>query len=264
MDSKQPIIEVDHVTMRFNLSTERLYSIKEYCIQFLTRKLRFDAFCALKDISFQIAPGDSVALIGKNGSGKSTLVKGLLGLMNPVSGTIEYGDGLTRQDIGYVPQQTNVQRDFPASVQEVVLSGTIGRGGHTLFYTPEQKKTAARAMERLGIRDLEKCCFRELSGGQQQRVRLARAFCAAGQLLLLDEPTAGLDPMVSGDFYGLIEELNRKNGITVIMVSHDMGPSLRSATHVLHIKHHPLFFGEREDYLASDAGRTFMGGFGHD
>ena len=232
-------------------------------IQCKNVSLAYDGTVVAEQIDFSVRRGEYLCIVGENGSGKSTLVKGLLGLMNPISGTIEYGDGLTRQDIGYVPQQTNVQRDFPASVREVVLSGTIGRGGRSLFYTPEQKKTAARAMERLGIRNLEKCCFRELSGGQQQRVRLARALCAAGQLLLLDEPTTGLDPMVSGDFYGLIEELNRQNGITVIMVSHDMGPSLRSATHVLHIKHHPLFFGTREDYLASEAGRKFMGGYGH-
>lgn len=232
-------------------------------IQCKNASLAYDGTVVAEQIDFSVRRGEYLCIVGENGSGKSTLVKGLLGLMNPISGTIEYGDGLTRQDIGYVPQQTNVQRDFPASVREVVLSGTIGRGGRSLFYTPEQKKTAARAMERLGIRDLERCCFRELSGGQQQRVRLARALCAAGQLLLLDEPTTGLDPMVSGDFYGLIEELNRQNGITVIMVSHDMGPSLRSATHVLHIKHHPLFFGTREDYLASEAGRKFMGGYGH-
>lgn len=232
-------------------------------IQCKNVSLAYDGTVVAEQIDFSVRRGEYLCIVGENGSGKSTLVKGLLGLMNPISGTIEYGDGLTRQDIGYVPQQTNVQRDFPASVREVVLSGTIGRGGRSLFYTPEQKKTAARAMERLGIRDLERCCFRELSGGQQQRVRLARALCAAGQLLLLDEPTTGLDPMVSGDFYGLIEELNRQNGITVIMVSHDMGPSLRSATHVLHIKHHPLFFGTREDYLASEAGRKFMGGYGH-
>lgn len=232
-------------------------------IQCKNVSLAYDGTVVAEQIDFSVRRGEYLCIVGENGSGKSTLVKGLLGLMNPISGTIEYGDGLTRQDIGYVPQQTNVQRDFPASVREVVLSGTIGRGGRSLFYTPEQKKTAARAMERLGIRNLERCCYRELSGGQQQRVRLARALCAAGQLLLLDEPTTGLDPMVSGDFYGLIEELNRKNGITVIMVSHDMGPSLRSATHVLHIKHHPLFFGTREDYLASEAGRKFMGGYGH-
>lgn len=232
-------------------------------IQCKNVSLAYDGTVVAEQIAFSVDRGNYLCIVGENGSGKSTLVKGLLGLMNPISGTIEYGDGLTRQDIGYVPQQTNVQRDFPASVREVVLSGTIGRGGRSLFYTPEQKKTAARAMERLDIRNLERCCYRELSGGQQQRVRLARALCAAGQLLLLDEPTTGLDPMVSGDFYGLIEELNRQNGITVIMVSHDMGPSLRSATHVLHIKHHPLFFGTREDYLASEAGRKFMGGYGH-
>lgn len=232
-------------------------------IQCKNVSLAYDGTVVAEQIDFSVHRGEYLCIVGENGSGKSTLVKGLLGLMHPVCGTIEYGDGLTRQDIGYVPQQTNVQRDFPASVREVVLSGTIGRGSRSLFYTSEQKKTAAHAMERLGIRDLEKCCFRELSGGQQQRVRLARALCAAGQLLLLDEPTTGLDPMVSGDFYELIEELNRKNGITVIMVSHDMGPSLRSATHVLHIKHHPLFFGERMEYLASEAGRTFMGGYGH-
>ena len=174
-------------------------------IQCKNASLAYDGTVVAEQIDFSVRRGEYLCIVGENGSGKSTLVKGLLGLMNPISGTIEYGDGLTRQDIGYVPQQTNVQRDFPASVREVVLSGTIGRGGRSLFYTPEQKKTAARAMERLGIRDLERCCFRELSGGQQQRVRLARALCAAGQLLLLDEPTTGLDPMVSGDFYGLIE-----------------------------------------------------------
>ena len=232
-------------------------------IQCKNVSLAYDGTVVAEQINFTVERGDYLCIVGENGSGKSTLVKGLLGLMNPASGSIEFGDGLGRRDIGYVPQQTNVQKDFPASVREVVLSGTIGRGGRSFIYTAEQKKIAARAMERLGIRDLEKCCFRELSGGQQQRVRLARALCAAGQLLLLDEPTAGLDPVVSGDFYGLIEELNRENGITVIMVSHDMGPSLRSATHVLHIKHRPLFFGTQKEYLASEAGRTFMGGYGH-
>ena len=225
--------------------------------------LAYDGTVVAEQISFSVQRGEYLCIVGENGSGKSTLAKGLLGLMSPLTGTIEYGDGLSRMDIGYVPQQTNVQKDFPASVREVVLSGTIGRGSRSLFYTGEQKATAYRAMDRLGIRDLEKCCFRELSGGQQQRVRLARALCAAGQLLLLDEPTTGLDPVVSGDFYALIEELNRKNGITVIMVSHDMDLSLKSATHVLHMKHHPLFFGKREDYLISDAYKQFAGGNGH-
>ena len=232
-------------------------------IQCKNVSLAYDGTVVAEQLDFSVHRGEYLSIVGENGSGKSTLVKGLLGLKNPLSGTIEYGDGLTQRDIGYVPQQTNVQRDFPASVREVVLSGTIGRGSRSLFYTSSQKATAYQAMDRLGIRNLERCCYRELSGGQQQRVRLARALCAAGQLLLLDEPTAGLDPVVSGDFYGLIEELNRKNGITVIMVSHDMDMSLRSATHVLHIKHRPLFFGAREDYTSSDAYKKFTGGCGH-
>ncbi len=232
-------------------------------IQCKNVSLAYDGTIVAENLDFCVQRGDYLCIVGENGSGKSTLIKGLLGLMDPITGTIEYGDGLTRRDIGYVPQQTNVQRDFPASVLEVVLSGTIGRGSRSLFYTAEQKSTARRAMDRLGIGNLEKCCFRELSGGQQQRVRLARALCAAGQLLLLDEPTGGLDPVVSGDFYALIEELNRKNGITVIMVSHDMDMSLKSATNVLHIKQHPLFFGEREEYLLSEAYKQLEGGYGH-
>lgn len=232
-------------------------------IQCKNVSLAYDGTVVAEQINFSVQRGEYLCIVGENGSGKSTLVKGLLGLMRPLTGEIEYGDGLTQRDIGYVPQQTSVQKDFPASVREVVLSGTIGRGGHSLFYSAEQKAAAYRAMEHLGIRELEKYCYRELSGGQQQRVRLARALCAAGQLLLLDEPTGGLDPVVSGDFYALIEELNRKNGITVIMVSHDMDMSLKSATHVLHMKHRPLFFGEREAYLTSEAYKQFAGGYGH-
>ena len=232
-------------------------------IQCKNVSLAYDGTVVAEQLDFSVRRGEYLCIVGENGSGKSTLVKGLLGLMRPLTGTIEYGDGLTQRDIGYVPQQTSVKKDFPASVREVVLSGTIGRFGPSLFYSANQKATAYRAMDRLGIRELEKCCYRELSGGQQQRVRLARALCAAGQLLLLDEPTGGLDPVVSGDFYALIEELNRKNGITVIMVSHDMGMSMKSATHVLHMKHRPLFFGERDAYLASEAYKRFAGGYDH-
>ena len=232
-------------------------------IQCKNVSLAYDGTVVAEQLDFSVRRGEYLCIVGENGSGKSTLVKGLLGLMRPLTGTIEYGDGLTQRDIGYVPQQTSVQKDFPASVREVVLSGTIVRFGHSLFYSANQKATAYRVMDRLGIRELEKCCYRELSGGQQQRVRLARALCAAGQLLLLDEPTGGLDPVVSGDFYALIEELNRQNGITVIMVSHDMGMSMKSATHVLHMKHRPLFFGERDAYLASEAYKQFAGGYDH-
>jgi len=222
--------------------------------------LAYDGVVVADHIDFAVQRGDYLCIVGENGSGKSTLVKGLLGLKSPAGGSILFGDGLTQRQIGYLPQQNEVQRDFPAGVREIVLSGCIGRGSRALFYTREQKKTAAAAMEKLGITEIASACYRELSGGQQQRVRLARALCAANQLLLLDEPTTGLDPVVSAEFYALIGELNRRDGITVIMVSHDTGEPLRRATHVLHLKHQPLFFGTREEYLRSDAGKFFLGG----
>lgn len=220
--------------------------------------LAYEGVTVAEGIDFSVSAGDYLCIVGENGSGKSTLIRGLLGLKAPAAGTISFGDGLTRREIGYLPQQDQIQRDFPASVREVVLSGCIGRGG--LFYTKKDKELAAAHMEKLGIADIAHRCYRELSGGQQQRVRLARALCATGKLLLLDEPTAGLDPVVSAELYGLIEHLNRAEGITVVMVSHDTGIPLRCASHVLHLKHRQLFFGTREDYLASDVGRAFLGG----
>lgn len=223
--------------------------------------LAYDGRIAAEDITFTVQAGDYLCIVGENGSGKSTLIKGLLGLKQPLSGSISYGDGLTRHSIGYLPQQTDVQRDFPASVYEVVLSGHIGQAG--LFYTRKQKNQTVSVMEKLGIRDLANRCYRELSGGQQQRVRLARALCATQKMLLLDEPTSGLDPLVSAEMYGLIERLNREDHVTIIMVSHDTGTPIQSATHILHLKQTPLFFGSREDYLASGIGKTFLGGNGH-
>lgn len=222
--------------------------------------LAYDGVVVADHIDFSVNQGDYLCIVGENGSGKSTLIKGLLGLKSPAAGSIVFGDGLTQNGIGYLPQQSDVQRDFPASVREIVLSGCIGRGSHHLYYTKEQKASATAAMETLGITTIARACYRELSGGQQQRVRLARALCAADRLLLLDEPTTGLDPVVSAEFYALIEELNRRDRITIIMVSHDTGAPLRHATHVLHLKHRPLFFGTRDDYVRSEAGRYFLGG----
>jgi len=231
-------------------------------IQCTNVSLAYDGNVVIEHIDFSLSRGDYLCIVGENGSGKSTLIKGLLGLKKPVSGTIRFDDGLTQDRIGYLPQQSEVQRNFPASVLEIVRSGCIGRTSKALFYTREQKQNAAAAMEKLGITDLAHACYKELSGGQQQRVRLARALCAADRLLLLDEPTTGLDPVVSGEFYALIEQLNRQDGITVIMVSHDTGLPLRHSTHVLHLKHEPLFFGTREEYFRSEIGKQFLGGCG--
>lgn len=229
-------------------------------IQCTDLSFTYDGVTVAEGINFTLQKGDYLCIVGENGSGKSTLVRGLLGLKAPAAGTITFGDGLFARGIGYLPQQTHLQKDFPASVREVVLSGCIGRFGNGLFYTKKEKQLAAHHMEKMGISDLAGRCYRELSGGQQQRVRLARALCATGELLLLDEPTAGLDPIVSRELYAMIEHLNKTEGITVVMVSHDTGAPLYAASHILHLKHSQLFFGTREDYLASEAGKSFLGG----
>lgn len=211
-----------------------------------------------ENLNFSINTGDYLCIVGENGSGKSTLMKTLLHLQPPISGTIELGDGLRKNEIGYLPQQTLVQRDFPASVKEIVLSGCQGRCGWRPFYNKEDKETARKAMEKMMIQDLQDRCYRELSGGQQQRVLLARALCAAQKILLLDEPVSGLDPKVTAEMYQLIQDLNKRDGITIIMISHDIEAAVRYATHILHIGEH-CFFGTKKQYLESSLGRHFTG-----
>ena len=211
-----------------------------------------------ENLNFSINAGDYLCIVGENGSGKSTLMKTLLHLQPPISGTIELGDGLRKNEIGYLPQQTLVQRDFPASVKEIVISGCQGRCGWRPFYNKEDKEIARRAMEKMMIQDLQDRCYRELSGGQQQRVLLARALCAAKKILLLDEPVSGLDPKVTAEMYQLIEDLNKKDEMTIIMISHDIEAAVRFATHILHIGEH-CFFGTKKQYLESSLGRHFTG-----
>jgi zinc transport system ATP-binding protein len=207
-------------------------------------------------LNFAVNAGDYLCIVGENGSGKSTLMKTLLRLQKPVKGEITEGDGLKENEIGYLPQHTVVQKDFPASVREIVLSGCQGRAGFRPFYSSADKKTAAENMERMGITDIADKCYRELSGGQQQRVLLARALCATRKLLLLDEPVSGLDPKVTAEMYSLIAQLN-KEGVTIIMISHDIGAAVRYADHILHIGS-TVFYGTKEEYLNSKAGRLFM------
>ena len=211
-----------------------------------------------ENLNFSINAGDYLCIVGENGSGKSTLMKTLLHLQPPISGTIELGDGLRKNEIGYLPQQTLVQRDFPASVKEIVLSGCQGRCGWRPFYNKEDKEIARKAMEKMMIQDLQDRCYRDLYGGQQQRVLLARALCAAKKILLLDEPVSGLDPKVTAEMYQLIEDLNKKDEITIIMISHDIEAAVRYATHILHIGEH-CFFGTKKQYLESSLGRHFTG-----
>lgn len=206
------------------------------------------------NISFTVESGDYLCILGENGSGKSTLMKTILGLNAPMSGKILTGDGLSQKEIGYLPQQTVVQKDFPATVFEIVLSGFQGQCGLRPFYTKEEKKLAVENMERMNIRNLSGRCYRELSGGQQQRVLLARALCATKKILLLDEPVSGLDPNVTADLYALIRTLHQ-SGIAIIMITHDLTSPVHDATHILHIGK-SVFFGTKEDYLQSDVAKT--------
>ena len=220
----------------------------------------YEGQTVVRDLNFQINTGDYLCIVGENGSGKSTLVKSLLGLKGVESGRIVFGDGLKQNEIGYLPQQTDVQKDFPASVYEVVLSGRLNSRGLKPFYTSSDRQQAYEKMEILGIRDLAKQCFRDLSGGQRQRVLLARALCATKKLLLLDEPVTGLDPLVTAEFYQLIRQINRDSGIAVVMVSHDIESAVEDASHILHLQEKVLFFGTAEDYRRSRVGRTFLVG----
>lgn len=220
----------------------------------------YEGQTVVRDLDFQINTGDYLCIVGENGSGKSTLVKSLLGLKNVEKGRILFGDGLKQNEIGYLPQQTDVQKDFPASVYEVVLSGRLNSRGLKPFYTSEDKKQAYEKMELLGIEDLAKQCFRDLSGGQKQRVLLARALCATKKLLLLDEPVTGLDPIVTAEFYDLIRRINRESGIAVVMVSHDIESAVEYASHILHLQETVKFFGTAEEYQKSRVGKTFLGG----
>ncbi len=218
--------------------------------------LGYDSHTIIEGLTFSVNAGDYLCIVGENGAGKSTLMKTILNLREPYGGRIILGEGLKRSEFGYLPQQTIVQKDFPASVYEIVLSGNQGHCGWRPFYNAEDKKRTLEAMERLQITDLSKRCYRELSGGQQQRVLLARALCATKKLLLLDEPVSGLDPKVTVEMYELIESLN-KDGITMIMVTHDIHAALSYASHILHIGS-DIFFGTRDEYVDSEEGRYFI------
>ena len=219
--------------------------------------LGYEGQSVLTHLDLTIRAGDYLCIVGDNGSGKSTLLRGLLGLLAPQSGQILRSPELQRGAIGYLPQQTKAQRDFPATVYEVVLSGCLNRRGVHFFYSAAQKSAALMNMGKLGILELKDKCSRDLSGGQQQRTRLARALCAAGRLLILDEPVTGLDPAAAQDLYKLLSYLNRKEGMAVVMVTHDLKAALKSARRVLHIGQNSVFLGTAEEYLASPQGRRF-------
>ncbi len=220
-----------------------LLTCQDLCLGYEGREI-------LHGLNFSVEDGDFLCIVGENGSGKSTLMKTILGLVAAHSGSIIFGDGLEKGKIGYLPQQTDVQRDFPASVREIVLSGCSSRLGLRPFYSKQHKQLAQQNIEKMGLTELSKHCYRELSGGQQQRVLLARALCATQKALLLDEPVSGLDPKATANMYELVQKINKQDGITIIMISHDLQAALEYANKVLHIGK-DIFFGSKQDYIES-------------
>ncbi len=217
--------------------------------------LGYEGEPVVEGLSFTSEEGDSLCVIGENGSGKTTLMKALLGLHSPLSGTIGFGDGLKKNEVGYLPQRTEVQKDFPASVREIVLSGCQNRQGLRPFYRKEEKRLAEETMEKLGLTPYARRPFFELSGGWQQRVLLARALCATRKILLMDEPVTGLDPEATEELYRLIDRLNREEGVAIVSITHDLSGALAYAKHVLRLGRE-IFFGTRAEYEAERGGRT--------
>lgn len=226
--------------------------MSEYLIQCKNLTAGYEGQPVVKDLTFTVSQGDYLCIVGENGSGKSTLMKTLLGLKTPQSGEIIFSGGLKQTEIGYLPQQTAAQKDFPATVREVVQSGCLGRKQLMPFYSKADKKLCKANMELLGIDGFASRSYRTLSGGQQQRVLLARALCATSKLLLLDEPVSGLDPMVTAEMYEIISRLNKQNGVTVIMISHDLQGALKYGNKILHMESGAYFFGSTEEYRSTD------------
>lgn len=221
--------------------------------------LGYDGQTVCEHVSFAVEAGDCLCIVGDNGSGKSTLMRALLNLKSPQTGEILFGDGTRQKDIGYLPQQNDSQKDFPASVLEVVLSGCVMREDFRIFPGKKSREVAEDSLRAMGLLDLKRRPFRTLSGGQQQRVLLARAFCAAKKLLVLDEPVTGLDPLVSAELYSIIEEKNKKEGLTVISVSHAPERACHSASKILHLGGGgAAFFGDVDGYLESEIGKKYL------
>ncbi|MBQ3136147.1 MAG: metal ABC transporter ATP-binding protein [Clostridia bacterium] len=229
-----------------------LISCKNVC-------LCYENNIVIENLNFSVTEGDYLCIVGENGSGKSTLIKSILGLKDTAAGHLHYGDGLTSKGVGYLPQQTTAQKDFPASVFEVVLSGCVSHKKNRFFFGRKEKDVAEENMKKLDIYELKNKCYRELSGGQQQRVLLARALCAGKRMLLLDEPVTGLDPVATMELYSLIRKINKELGVTIIMVSHDLHAAVANAEHILHLNKSDSFFGTTEEYLLSDVYSRFGG-----
>ena len=211
----------------------------------------YDKKVVCKDINFKVEEGDYLCILGENGSGKSTLLKTILGLNKAVFGKVIFEKSLSKNKLGYLPQQNDFQKDFPATVKEVIMSGFISQMGLRPFYNKAEKNKANGIIEFLGLENLTKNGFKELSGGQQQRVLLARALCATDKILVLDEPTNGLDSKTTNQFYKLLKNLNN-SGLTIIMVSHNLDKVMEYASHIVYLKYSMIFNGTKQEFESSD------------
>ncbi len=220
-------------------------------------KLGYTGKVVLENLNFTVNTGDYLCVVGENGSGKTTLIKGILGLLQPFGGQVEYSEGLSRNHIGYLSQQQKLSKDFPASVSEIVMSGFLNNRLVAFSYSKQEREEAREIMLRVGVESFRKKVFSELSGGQQQRVLLARALCAAKKLILLDEPTSALDPLATAEFYSVVKALN-EDGMAVIMVSHDITSAVRNASHILHLGSDSFFFGTTHEYMHSSFGSKLL------
>lgn len=209
--------------------------------------LGYERHVVLKNLNLKISEGDFICVVGPNGSGKSTLIKGILGLIKPLKGKIKY-NGLRQNFIGYMPQETKVDANFPASVMEIVLSGTLNSIGFKPFYTKEMKELALKNLKILGIENLKNKSFADLSGGQRQKVLLARSLSATSKLLILDEPSNNLDTKSKETLYKVVKELNQ-NGITIIMITHDLDHDNLLGNKILSLREDNIFYGSTDAFV---------------
>lgn len=210
--------------------------------------LGYENHPVLTDINLEIESGDFICVVGHNGSGKSTLIKGILGLIKPMCGRVVY-DNLEKKFIGYMPQETKVDASFPASVMEIVASGTLNKLGFASFYTKKEKEEALKCLKILGIENLKDKNFPDLSGGQRQKVLLARSLAATSKLLILDEPSNNLDKESKEELYKTIVDLNKVHGITIIMITHDLDHDNLIGNKILSLRENDIFFGSTEEFV---------------
>lgn len=211
------------------------------------------------EIDIDVSEGDGLCVVGGNGTGKSTFLRTLLGLQPALSGEVSFNPSLRPGDIGYLPQQNPLQRDFPATAREVAMSGCQAMRGTRPFFRERERAIANEAMGRFGVAAFADRPYRELSGGQRQRVLLARALCAGRRLLVLDEPATGLDPGAAAELYAAMAELHR-GGLATISVTHDMAGGLEGATHILDLGRAKPFFGPMAEWARSRPGNGGKGG----